>query len=428
MLENSESHPKLSNVKNQIYATIIANIIVVSFGSCVGWFSPALRVLLSDETPLKTGPLTNEKLSWIGAMNSFGALCGTFISGFLSIRLGSKRAMTVLALPAVTVWILIYFGDSFYHIFFARFATGCIGGGFQSGVILFVAEISNDNIRGRLGSVFPLARNTGILLANIAAAVVDYEHRPFIFVVFPVIFFIWINFLPSTPEYYLQCGKVEEAKRALMFYKSVDGESSHETSLLQSEFEQIQRIEMERRRSAKIQPKDYYNRAALKGIGIAIAMVWLFQSTGFFIIVNYASLIYKISGTALKIEISTIVLSVAQILGGLVATQLGDTFGRKTTLIISLFGSAIGLFTFAIHSYLRQNQCDVSHFTWVPEVCLSFVIFISSAGIVALANTFVVESFPPKISCLLISTSFEDRTWIVARILNDSIKCSYQID
>lgn len=182
-----------------------------------------------------------------------------------------------------------------------------------------------------------------------------------------------------------------------MFYKSVDDISSRKASLLRDKFERIQMIEREQKRNPKVKLKDFYNRSALKGIGTAIAMVWLFQSTGFFIIVNYASFIYKISGTALRIELSTIVLSGAQILGGLVATRLGDTFGRKTTLIISLFGSATGLSTFAVHSYLHQNEYDVSDYKWVPEVCLSFVIFISSAGICALANTFVVENFPKKV-------------------------------
>lgn len=100
---------------------------MLSFGTSVGWFSPALRVLLTDDTPLKSGPLTNEELSTIAAMNSFGALIGTAICGFLSFRLGSKRAMTLLAFPVTIAWISIYFGDSIYYIYVARFATGLTG-------------------------------------------------------------------------------------------------------------------------------------------------------------------------------------------------------------------------------------------------------------------------------------------------------------
>lgn len=101
-------------------------------------------MLLSDDTPLKTGSITNEELSWIGAMNSVGAICGTFICGAMSALIGSKRAMIYLAYPVIAFWILIYFGNDFYHILAARFFTGLTTGGFQSGVVLYVSEISSD--------------------------------------------------------------------------------------------------------------------------------------------------------------------------------------------------------------------------------------------------------------------------------------------
>lgn len=84
------------------------------------------------------------------------------------------------------------------------------------------------------------------------------------------------------------------------------------------------------------------------------------------------------------------------------SSQLGDMFGRKTTLFISLAGSAIGLFTFTIYSYLRQNGSDTSDYLWLPLVSLPFIIFISSAEIVALANTRTVENFPPKVGSLML--------------------------
>lgn len=57
---------------------------------------------------------------------------------------GSKRATELLALPAIAVWLFIHFGDTFYCILIARFFVGLCGGGFQSGVVLYVSEISND--------------------------------------------------------------------------------------------------------------------------------------------------------------------------------------------------------------------------------------------------------------------------------------------
>lgn len=72
--------------------------------------------------------------------------------------MGSKRAMTFLAFPAIAYWILVKFGNTFYYLLLARFITGWTVGGMQSGVALYVAEISNDNIRGRLGSITPLGK------------------------------------------------------------------------------------------------------------------------------------------------------------------------------------------------------------------------------------------------------------------------------
>lgn len=186
-----------------------------------------------------------------------------------------------------------------------------------------------------------------------------------------------------------------------MFYKACNRKNAEENALLKMEFERIKVLEEERKANSKIEMKDICNRMALKGIVTSIAMSWFMQTTDAVIIMNYASLIFEISGTALSIEFSGIILAILQIIGGLVSTQLGDTLGRKTTLFVSLAGSAVGLFTFTLYSYLRQNDYDVSSYLWLPVVCLSFIIFISSAGIVALANTCTVENFPPKVNTFL---------------------------
>lgn len=115
-----------------------------SHGCTVGWVSPALLLLMSDDSPLKTGPITIEQVSWIGSIGCIGALFGTFSIGIFTSFMGCKRAMVFLAIPAVMYWLTIIYGTSANHIIFARFLGGWTGGGIQSSIILFVAEVADD--------------------------------------------------------------------------------------------------------------------------------------------------------------------------------------------------------------------------------------------------------------------------------------------
>lgn len=48
-----------------------------------------------------------------------------------------------------------------------------------------------------------ILRSSGVLIGYIVGAVVEYEHCPYIFILFPLMYVFWINALPNTPLYYL---------------------------------------------------------------------------------------------------------------------------------------------------------------------------------------------------------------------------------
>lgn len=153
-----------------------------------------------------TGVITSDELAILTCMSSVGAVAGTFLFGLISSKVGCKRANAYLAFPAITYWLLVHFGNSVYYLILARFIAGLTIGGMQSGVALYVAEISNDEVRGRLGSITPLSRNVGVLIGYCVGAVVEYQYRPYILVFFPVMFLFWLYSLPNTPQYYLSKG------------------------------------------------------------------------------------------------------------------------------------------------------------------------------------------------------------------------------
>lgn len=130
-------------------------------------------------------------------------------------------------------------------------------------------------------------------------------------------------------------------------------------------------------------------------------MAWLSQLTGGYTFVTYAAVIFKKSGASnIDPFTASIVIAIVQIMGSICTTQLSDRLGRKFLVLLSLFGSSFGLFIFAFYSYLNQNGYDLSSFQWIPVICLSFVIFIASAGIISLAAVCTVENLPSKVSII----------------------------
>lgn len=120
------------------------NIAFFGHGCIVGWVSPAILHLTSDDAPLPAGPLTLEQVSWVGSMAPMGALLGSIASGYVTSFIGCKRSMLMLSIPSFLFWLFVAFGDSYYYLLLARFSSGFAGGGFFTNVVLFVAEISND--------------------------------------------------------------------------------------------------------------------------------------------------------------------------------------------------------------------------------------------------------------------------------------------
>lgn len=127
-----------------MHLKISANLVLLGYGTATGWLSPALSVLRTEDTPLKTGPLTNDNLSWLGGISSLGSIVGTFIFGFLASYIGCKRAMSYLGIPSISFWIFVFYGDTLYQLLIGRFVMGFTAGGIQSGVIIYISKISND--------------------------------------------------------------------------------------------------------------------------------------------------------------------------------------------------------------------------------------------------------------------------------------------
>lgn len=139
------------------------------------------------------------------------------------------------------------------------------------------------------------------------------------------------------------------------------------------------------------------NRKAIKGLIIAVGLMYFEILTGSNTITSYAVYILGKTGTTLNPYQWSVAIAVMLLLGNLCTTALVELLGRKTLLIISLLGCAFGQAALSTFLYLNRNELDLTAFSWVPVFCLAFVVFIASAGIISLSGICKAEHLPTKV-------------------------------
>lgn len=140
------------------------NIITFSHGTAARWVSPFLPYLNSHKTHLTSGKVSAEDISWIGSLLCVGGFIGTILFVMITEKFGMKNALFLLVIPHLCFWSLVYFSTHVYHLFLARTLAGVTGGGVLRTISLYIAEISENEIKGRLGSFLLFALSSGILL------------------------------------------------------------------------------------------------------------------------------------------------------------------------------------------------------------------------------------------------------------------------
>lgn len=85
----------------------------------------------------------------------------------------------------------------------------------MQGVSIYIAEIADKDIRGKLGTAYNLMKLFGAVIVYCAGPYVSYEVLGIICAVFPVLFFVTFVFMPESPYYLIKVGKKAEAKKCL---------------------------------------------------------------------------------------------------------------------------------------------------------------------------------------------------------------------
>jgi SP family arabinose:H+ symporter-like MFS transporter len=326
-----------------------------------------------------------------GASAILGCIPGAMFAGFLSDRLGRRKTLFLCALLYALSGLLSAVPRTFEEFLAARFIGG-LGIGASSMICpVYIAEISPEKWRGRLGTLFQLGIVTGIFLTLFINKMVQglgddawntttgWRWMLGAGAVPAVIFFGLLFAVPESPRWLAQRGRRDEALDVL----TSAGGAQHAAC----EMAQIQ---------AAVQHEEagfgeLFRSGVFRPMMIAVMLMAFSQFCGINAIMYYSSKIFEAAGGGKDAAfMSSVWVGLINVVFTGVAIALVDKAGRRPLLLI---GTAVQTLSLGCVGWMFHTQQG-----GLP-LLLCIVCFIGAFAMAMgpIGWLFCAEVFPNKV-------------------------------
>ena len=326
-----------------------------------------------------------------GASAILGCIPGAMFSGFLSDRFGRKKLLFLCALLYAVSGLLSAIPDTFNQFLAARIISG-LGIGASSMICpVYIAEISPEKLRGRLGSLFQLGIVSGIFLTLFINKVIQgmgddawntaYGWRWMLGMeIVPALAFIALLFVvPESPRWLAQRGREFEARNVL---ERVGGAEHAETELAAI------------REAASHEQGSFSELLSgpfRKPLLIAVVLMACSQFCGINAIMYYSTKIFEAAGSGKNVAFaSSVWVGLINFAFTFVAIGFVDRAGRRPLLLI---GTAMQVVALAAVGWMFH-----AHIQGVGLlVCVVLFIAAFAMALGPVGWLFCAEVFPNKV-------------------------------
>ena len=381
----------------------IASItITVSLGCAamhLTWPSPTLPLLMSNKSPIGR-KISPEDGSWLASSFLLGSIPGSLIAGFFIEKFGRKPCLLFAGVPLLLPWITIAFSNSLLALCITRFIGGAGLALISTGATVYVGEIAEKDIRGKLGSAFNILRLVGSLYVFSVGPFISYIALAWSCAIFPVLFMITYAFMPESPYYLIKSNRYDLAKKNLITLSRNSASSEFINSRLR-EIQATVDYDMKNRANVwELVTNKLYRRSMIVITGVKTIQ----QLSGVAAIEAYTQTIIEESESSISPEISSIIAGAIQFPAAILAGYLVDKLGRKPLMIISSVGCALALTSEGLYFYLQNiAKIDVSCISWLPTTALLLYLVMNPIGIFTLPWILLGELFATNIKGYAVS-------------------------
>lgn len=300
-------------------------------GLWYGWPSWAL----SERSGRKDTPsawMSRSDHTWAVASIDLGHLLSAWPAGWLVGRIGHRGCMLVVGTTLITSFGTL-FAPGRWAVFVACSLSGVCETVVHVTVPSFLAEISTDNMRGRLNVATAAFDSLGMLVAMTLGPRVPYAVMNSLALATALAFLVAVIRVPETPTYLLSRGQQDEAGQAFRWYRPGVTEARRNELLVQLN-ESVQEEMRDPGTYRELLVNDGNRVALLLVVGAYFAQ----YAGGISSVIMYSTTTLPTDGPIRPDNVATIFAAVR--LGFTLTTApLIDRFGRRPLLI----GSHVGL-------------------------------------------------------------------------------------
>lgn len=313
-----------------------------------------------------------------------GCIAGCLFTGVLVDKYGRKPGLLLAAFIFALSSAGMAYATSFSFFIMMRFAAG-IGVGIASMLSpMYIAEVSPAAVRGRNVAINQLTIVIGILVTNL----VNYNLSGYgadawrwmfgLGVIPSSLFFIGVLWLPESPRWLIQSGKIEKARSVL--------EKIGNTAFANKT---IQEIESSGKNISAV--RSVFEKSVRPAVIIGVTLAVFQQLCGINVVFNYTSTIFESAGANLNRQLfETISIGIVNLLFTFLAMWQVDKLGRKPLMLIGSLGLSV---IYIVLALVLQNNFPAG---WVSFFVL-VAIGIYASSLAPVTWVLISEIFPNNI-------------------------------
>uniref|UniRef100_A0A1B6L1E3 Major facilitator superfamily (MFS) profile domain-containing protein n=1 Tax=Graphocephala atropunctata TaxID=36148 RepID=A0A1B6L1E3_9HEMI len=392
VLPPSSKH-RLGSPLKQVAVSLFANLGTINSGMMFGFSAVTIPQLKQPDSFIQ---ITPSEASWIASLPTIATPFGCLLSGYFLDTLGRKRTIILCLMPMIVGWYLISAASAVHMIYAGRLCVGLGAGMVGSPVRVYTGEVTQPHLRGMLAAIAAVGASTGVFTQYIIGTFFPWYFLAFFNGCVVSVALISAFFLPESPQFLINKGRIGEARAALTKLRGASADVDEEVQRL---------VDFANKTNAKSNEKangirDIFKPSTLKPFAILAVYFLLYQFSGVNPLTFYAVEIIQESGANMNTYAATIILGLVRLGFTIVSCILMRRLGRRPMTFISSVGCGVTMIGLGSYMYLGERWASEGKekvATWFPVLNLFLFMTASTMGYLTVPWVMISEVYPSKV-------------------------------